>query len=170
MASAHFSVSRSLHPILKRQRPHFSSYPSSPRFAPNALLKSHPCPLWSSSFSFCLQTFHRSTSPYLASSLFSSLSPPSMASSVSLEAKHVRPGIRALLKKLESDLDELEKTMEPLWPKLVEPLEKIVDRLTVVWGMVNHLKAVKVEKMMNGGNVEMMNSVKKMVKNGVLKV
>lgn len=33
--------------------------------------------------------------------------------------------------------------MEPSWPKLVEPLEKIVDRLAVVWGMVNHLKAVK---------------------------
>ena len=33
--------------------------------------------------------------------------------------------------------------MEPSWPKLVEPLEKIVDRLTVVWGMVNHLKSVK---------------------------
>jgi len=33
--------------------------------------------------------------------------------------------------------------VEPSWPKLVEPLEKIVDRLAVVWGMVNHLKAVK---------------------------
>lgn len=43
----------------------------------------------------------------------------------------------------ESDLEELEKTVEPSWPKLVEPLEKIVDRLAVVWGMVNHLKAVK---------------------------
>lgn len=60
-----------------------------------------------------------------------------------VEAKHVRPGIRTLLNKLESDLVELEKTVEPSWPKLVEPLEKIVDRLTVVWGIVNHLKAVK---------------------------
>lgn len=33
--------------------------------------------------------------------------------------------------------------MDPSWPRLVEPLEKIVDRLTVVWGIVNHLKAVK---------------------------
>ena len=33
--------------------------------------------------------------------------------------------------------------MEPSWPKLVEPLEKLVDRLEVVWGAVNHLKAVK---------------------------
>nr|POE76618.1 organellar oligopeptidase a, chloroplastic/mitochondrial [Quercus suber] len=60
-----------------------------------------------------------------------------------VEAKHVRPGIRALLKKLEDDLLELERTVDPSWPRLVEPLEKIVDRLTVVWGIVNHLKAVK---------------------------
>lgn len=43
----------------------------------------------------------------------------------------------------ESELVELEKTVEPTWPKLVEPLEKITDRLAVVWGAVNHLKAVK---------------------------
>lgn len=60
-----------------------------------------------------------------------------------IEAKHVRPGILALLKKLESDLEELERTVEPSWPKLVEPLEKIVDRLDVVWGMISHLKTVK---------------------------
>ncbi|CAL5372614.1 unnamed protein product [Camellia sinensis] len=60
-----------------------------------------------------------------------------------IEAKHVRPGIRALLKKLEGELIELEKTVEPTWPKLVDPLEKIIDRLTVVWGAVNHLKSVK---------------------------
>lgn len=43
----------------------------------------------------------------------------------------------------ECDLEELERTVGPSWPKLVEPLEKIVDKLTVVWGMINHLKAVK---------------------------
>lgn len=43
----------------------------------------------------------------------------------------------------EAELEELEKSVEPSWPNLVEPLEKIVDRLTVVWGMINHLKAVK---------------------------
>lgn len=95
-----------------------------------------------------------------------------------VEAKHVRPGILTLLKKLvcpfrlylfkfrssinllnftslfpfpslivrdfqEGDLEELERTVEPSWSKLVEPLEKIVDRLNVVWGIVNHLKSVK---------------------------
>lgn len=43
----------------------------------------------------------------------------------------------------EGDLEELERTVEPSWSKLVEPLEKIVDRLNVVWGIVNHLKSVK---------------------------
>ncbi|KAB5547460.1 hypothetical protein DKX38_010866 [Salix brachista] len=60
-----------------------------------------------------------------------------------VEDKHVRPGIRTLLKNLESDLEELERTVEPSWPKLVEPLEKITDQLTIVWSMINHLKAVK---------------------------
>ncbi|KAL3721845.1 hypothetical protein ACJRO7_034222 [Eucalyptus globulus] len=60
-----------------------------------------------------------------------------------VKAKHVHPGIHALLKKLYSDLEELERTVEPSWPKLVEPLEKIVDRLEVVWGMINHIRAVK---------------------------
>ncbi|EFH47684.1 hypothetical protein ARALYDRAFT_487887 [Arabidopsis lyrata subsp. lyrata] len=61
----------------------------------------------------------------------------------SVDAHHVRPGVRALLQQLEAELEQLEKTVEPSWPKLVEPLEKIIDRLSVVWGMINHLKAVK---------------------------
>lgn len=55
----------------------------------------------------------------------------------------MRPGILELLRNLEVDLVELERTVEPTWPKLVEPLERIVDRLQVVWGIVNHLKTVK---------------------------
>ncbi|KAL2459036.1 putative cytosolic oligopeptidase A [Forsythia ovata] len=61
----------------------------------------------------------------------------------SIKASHVLPGIRALLKQLECELEELESTVEPTWPKLVEPLERIVDRLAVVWGAVSHLKSVK---------------------------
>nr|XP_023876188.1 organellar oligopeptidase A, chloroplastic/mitochondrial-like [Quercus suber]POE81534.1 putative cytosolic oligopeptidase a [Quercus suber] len=60
-----------------------------------------------------------------------------------IEPHHVGPAIRSLLKQLERDLVELEATVEPTWPKLVEPLEKIIDRLSVVWGIVNHLNAVK---------------------------
>ncbi|KAL0460594.1 UNVERIFIED_CONTAM: Organellar oligopeptidase A, chloroplastic/mitochondrial [Sesamum latifolium] len=60
-----------------------------------------------------------------------------------IEANHVCPALQSLLTKLENDLIELEKTVEPTWPKLVVPLEKIIDRLSVVWGIVNHLSSVK---------------------------
>lgn len=43
----------------------------------------------------------------------------------------------------EAQLEELEKGVQPSWGKLVEPLERITDRLEVIWGMVDHLKAVK---------------------------
>ncbi|KAK4803539.1 hypothetical protein SAY86_003356 [Trapa natans] len=134
--------------------------------------KSYPCPLWSSSFSFCHQQLaphkSKSTSPSpfpvralnitACSASFASVTAPMEDHGIeqnpllqdfvfppfdAVEPQHVRPGIRALLKNLEGDLEELEKNVEPSWSKLVEPLEKIVDRLAVVWGMVNHLKAVK---------------------------
>ncbi|XP_044969828.1 organellar oligopeptidase A, chloroplastic/mitochondrial-like [Hordeum vulgare subsp. vulgare] len=60
-----------------------------------------------------------------------------------VEPSHVRPGIRALLARLEGELEELEKGMEPAWERLVHPLECIVDRLDVVRNVVDHLKAVK---------------------------
>jgi Zn-dependent oligopeptidase len=43
----------------------------------------------------------------------------------------------------EGELEALEKGVEPAWGKLVVPLERIVDRLDVVWNVVDHLKAVK---------------------------
>ncbi|KAI3961857.1 hypothetical protein MKW98_022062 [Papaver atlanticum] len=56
-----------------------------------------------------------------------------------IEPKHVRPGIKALLKQLDDDLVVLEKSVEPTWSKLVDPLEKILDRLQLVWGIIHHL-------------------------------
>ncbi|KAI5015383.1 hypothetical protein ZWY2020_056773 [Hordeum vulgare] len=60
-----------------------------------------------------------------------------------VEPSHVRPGIRALLARLEGELEEIEKGMEPAWERLVYPLQRIIDRLDVVWNVVDHLKAVK---------------------------
>ncbi|VVB18145.1 unnamed protein product [Arabis nemorensis] len=161
--------------LLRRSPPKFPHnakfFSSSSHFRPSSFSKSYPCPIWSSSFSFCLPPRSTSTSTSLPFRHFSS-SPPSMSSAVSaavsdslvsddtlssnpllqdfdfppfdsVDAAHVRPGIRALLQQLEVELEELEKSVEPTWPKLVEPLEKIVDRLTVVWGMIHHLKGVK---------------------------
>ncbi|XP_049381695.1 probable cytosolic oligopeptidase A [Solanum stenotomum] len=163
LMATRFSLSRSAHFCL---RPTSSFSPSSTK----NLLQCRACPLWSSSFSLCLHTFRKSTSPGnrprksitvrsfspSSASISDHPSKMSMASDDNpllkdfdfppfdvIEAKHVRPGIRALLKKIDEELSALEKTVEPTWPKLVEPLEKIIDRLTVVWGAVNHLKSVK---------------------------
>ncbi|KAF2582715.1 hypothetical protein F2Q68_00003839 [Brassica cretica] len=162
----------SLNLLLRRSPPKLRNakfFSSSSQFRPSTLPKSYSCPIWSSSFSFCLPP--RSTSTSLPFRHFSS-SPPSMSSAIaaavssavsdeslissnpllqdfdfppfdSVDAEHVRPGIRALLQHLEGELEQLEKYVEPSWPKLVEPLEKLVDRLSVVWGVINHLKAVK---------------------------
>ncbi|KAI3758075.1 hypothetical protein L6452_05623 [Arctium lappa] len=43
----------------------------------------------------------------------------------------------------DSDLMELEKNVELSWLKLVEPFDKMMDQLVVVWGAINHLKSVK---------------------------
>eukprot|EP00850_Spirogloea_muscicola_P026308 SM006603S20131 [mRNA] locus=s6603:257:651:- [translate_table: standard] len=43
----------------------------------------------------------------------------------------------------ERELEALEAAVQPSWPGLVQPLERLGDRLAVAWGAVNHLKAVR---------------------------
>jgi oligopeptidase A len=53
-----------------------------------------------------------------------------------IRPEHVVPGITALLAELGAVLDELEATARPTWEGVVEPLERIEDRINVVWGTV----------------------------------
>lgn len=57
--------------------------------------------------------------------------------------EHVVPGIRSLLEQLHKELDDLEANVQPTWEGCVDPLERIVDRISRAWGTVSHLKAVK---------------------------
>jgi len=57
--------------------------------------------------------------------------------------EHVEPGIRALLAQLESELARLEAGLVPSWPGLIDPLERISDRLDRAWGVVSHLMGVR---------------------------
>jgi hypothetical protein len=57
-----------------------------------------------------------------------------------VQAEHVVPGVRALLKELHEAIDELEKNVQPTWQGLVEPLERIGDKHQRTWGIVSHLK------------------------------
>ena len=113
LMASRISLSRSIL-LLQRTNNHF---PYS-HFTPKRFPKSYPCPLWSSSFSLCLQTLHKSstttaTTPPSISNCCSSISMDPVVDEANpllqdfefppfdvVEAKHVRPGIRALLKNL----------------------------------------------------------------------
>ncbi len=53
------------------------------------------------------------------------------------------PGMRAILAQLEAEINTLEGSVTPTWSGLVEPLERISDKLGRPWGVVSHLKAVR---------------------------
>ena len=116
LMATRFSLSRSARLCL-RPTSTFS------RLSTKNLLQCPSCPLWSSSFSLCLHTFRKSTSPGKSitvrsfspssASISDHPSKMSMASDDNpllkdfdfppfdvIEAKHVRPGIRALLNKI----------------------------------------------------------------------
>lgn len=119
LMASRITLTASIHPLLVRRTHSLSISISSPYQLP----KSFPCPLWSSSFSFCLHNRRKSvtsSSVHYFSSC-SSHSAPTMAAFGDIdqisqsnpllqdfyfppfdavEANHVRPGILALLKKL----------------------------------------------------------------------
>jgi len=63
------------------------------------------------------------------------------------ETEQVVPGMRALLGDLEGDLSALESALEATpqtnWAGLIEPLERMSERLGFGWGLVGHLMGVK---------------------------
>lgn len=56
---------------------------------------------------------------------------------------HVEPGIRDLLAELSVLLDQLEADVLPSWAGMIEPLERISERLGYAWGLVEHLMGVR---------------------------
>ncbi|MEB3343493.1 M3 family metallopeptidase [Okeania sp.] len=61
----------------------------------------------------------------------------------SIKTEDVVPAMTELLTELEPELINLETTVKPTWNDLVEPLQKLEDRLTWSWGIVGHLMGVK---------------------------
>jgi oligopeptidase A len=60
-----------------------------------------------------------------------------------IRPEHVAPGVRSRLAQLEGELARLEADVEPSWSGLVEPLERLGDRMQSTWGTVGHLMGVK---------------------------
>jgi oligopeptidase A len=57
--------------------------------------------------------------------------------------EHVVPGITQLLSELDSELTKLEAEVVPTWQGLVDPLDRITERLSWSWGSAGHLMGVK---------------------------
>jgi oligopeptidase A len=60
-----------------------------------------------------------------------------------IRPEHVVPAMSALLAELSEELSRVEGQAAPTWQALVEPIERITDRLAAVWGVAGHLMAVK---------------------------
>jgi len=60
-----------------------------------------------------------------------------------IEPAHVEPGIRTLLAELERDFATIEAGVAPDWHAVVEPLERLNDRLSLAWGTAGHLMGVR---------------------------
>ena len=60
-----------------------------------------------------------------------------------IKPEHVEPAMTQLLAELETELSKLESTIQPTWHGLVEPLDRLTERLRWSWGIVGHLMGVK---------------------------
>jgi oligopeptidase A len=60
-----------------------------------------------------------------------------------IKTDHVVPAMTQILAELDQELSNLEATVQPTWSGLVEPLQRIIERLTWSWGAVGHLTGVK---------------------------
>ncbi|HCF29571.1 MAG TPA: peptidase M3 [Cyanobacteria bacterium UBA11049] len=60
-----------------------------------------------------------------------------------IKPEHVEPAMTQLLAELETELTNLESTVQSTWSGLVEPLDRLTERLRWSWGIVGHLMGVK---------------------------
>jgi oligopeptidase A len=60
-----------------------------------------------------------------------------------IRAEHVEPALRELLKRMNAELDVLEREVQPTWASTVARLSAITEPLGLAWGVVNHLMGVQ---------------------------
>lgn len=60
-----------------------------------------------------------------------------------IQPEHVVPAMTQLLAELESELADLEANVTSTWSGLVEPIDRLSERLRWSWGIIGHLMGVK---------------------------
>jgi oligopeptidase A len=82
----------------------------------------------------------RATATFSQNPLLQSSGLPAFAD---IKPEQVEPAFNYLLAELEKQLTILEANIQPTWTGLIEPLEKLTERLNWSWGILNHLMGVK---------------------------
>ncbi len=59
-----------------------------------------------------------------------------------IKSEHIVPAMTQLLAQVDQELTDLEAKVQPNWNGLVEPLDRLTNRLTWSWGIVGHLMGV----------------------------
>jgi oligopeptidase A len=72
-----------------------------------------------------------------------------------IQAEQVVPAITELLTEANAALTQLEANIIPTWAGLVEPLDRIVERISWGWGIVGHLMSVKNSPELRAAHEEM---------------
>lgn len=60
-----------------------------------------------------------------------------------LEVAMIEPTVELLLTELGQEFNALKAAVEPTWAGLIEPLERLNDRLGFTWGLIGHLLSVQ---------------------------
>ena len=60
-----------------------------------------------------------------------------------IHPEHIVPAIRQLLEETDAERQQLEADLKPTWAGLIQPLERLENRLSLAWGAVGHLMGVK---------------------------
>jgi oligopeptidase A len=60
-----------------------------------------------------------------------------------IRVEHVVPAIEQLLATVDTQLTAIEKNIVPTWAGLVEPLDRLSEKLNWAWGIVGHLMGVQ---------------------------
>ena len=54
--------------------------------------------------------------------------------------ENIVPSIRSLFKEVDAGIDALETSAVPTWEGLLDPYERLGDRLNLAWGVLSHLQ------------------------------
>ncbi|MCD4690484.1 M3 family metallopeptidase, partial [bacterium] len=76
-----------------------------------------------------------------------------------IRTEHVVPAMKSVIARAEKEIEELERSLEPTWKGLIEPLSELELPMEYAWGPVKHLMSVKNSDELRAAHDEMLAGV-----------